>query len=260
MDVNRIYGDVDGQTGITLLIATYFFAFQIYCDFSGYSDIAIGSARMFGIRLMQNFRLPCLARGISDFWSRWHISLTTWFRDYVYFPLGGNRVSIARWMVNVAAVFLISGLWHGAQWTYVIWGAIHAGLYFIERSLSPLRSKCNQMTGIGLFLFRAVSMFLTFHAVVVAWVFFRAESLADGLTVIKKFATDMPSNKRAIVDLPLERFLNVGRLLRRLLPQEPKHFQFVFFEFHQKILAVLHVPKPTCVMISHIAGDVKQNV
>lgn len=226
--VNRIYGDVDGQTGTTLLIATYFFAFQIYCDFSGYSDIAIGSARMFGIRLMQNFRLPYLAKGISDFWSRWHISLTTWFRDYLYFPLGGNRVSVARWMVNIAAVFLISGLWHGAQWTYVIWGAIHAGLYFVERLLQPLRDKCNQMKGVGLFLFRAVSMFLTFHAVVVAWVFFRAESLTDGLTIIKKFAMDVPS-KLYIGSSSVEFGLSVLLIFLLISVQFLQHFKLAPF-------------------------------
>ncbi|MGB0438745.1 MAG: MBOAT family O-acyltransferase, partial [Paracoccaceae bacterium] len=110
--------------GPTLLLATYFFTFQIYCDFSAYSDIAIGSARMLGYDLMKNFNLPYFARSITDFWRRWHISLTTWFTSYVYIPLGGSHVSLPKWVRNVWIVFLLSGLWHGAAWTFVIWGAL----------------------------------------------------------------------------------------------------------------------------------------
>jgi alginate O-acetyltransferase complex protein AlgI len=128
--VNAVYNDPSAHTGPTILLATYFFAFQIYCDFSGYSDIAIGTARVMGYDLMQNFRRPYFARSISEFWSRWHISLSTWFRDYLYIPLGGNRVPRWRWYVNLFAVFLISGLWHGANWTFVVWGALH-GTYLI---------------------------------------------------------------------------------------------------------------------------------
>src|SRR5690606_22150169 len=105
--------------------ATVFFAFQIYCDFSGYSDIAIGTAKTMGVDLMKNFNTPYFSKSVKEFWSRWHISLSTWFRDYVYIPLGGNRVSVNRWIINLFITFLISGIWHGANWTFVIWGAIH---------------------------------------------------------------------------------------------------------------------------------------
>src|SRR5579864_3863024 len=111
-------------------MAAFFFSFQIYCDFSGYSDIAIGAARVMGIRLMTNFNKPYRSKSVSEFWKRWHISLSTWFRDYLYISLGGNRVSIPRWYLNLMIVFLVSGLWHGANWTFVIWGALH-GFYLI---------------------------------------------------------------------------------------------------------------------------------
>lgn len=186
--VNRIYGDIDGSNGATLAIATYFFAFQIYCDFSGYSDIAIGTARMFGIRLMQNFRLPYMAKGISDFWSRWHISLTTWFRDYVYIPLGGNRVGPTRWIINVLIVFLISGFWHGANWTFVFWGLLHACFFGIER-LIQLFWKEEIGNGLLRFFTNLVSSVLTFHAVVFAWIFFRAQSIQEAFTVVSKVIT-----------------------------------------------------------------------
>src|SRR5204863_5533084 len=124
--------------GTSLLLATYFFAFQIYCDFSGYSDIARGVSRIYGIELMKNFETPYFATSIAEFWSRWHISLSTWFRDYVYIPLGGNRVSLTRSMFNIGVVFLISGLWHGANWTFVVWGAVHGMDYLVWRSVQPV--------------------------------------------------------------------------------------------------------------------------
>ena len=188
--VNRIYGDVEGQTGTTLLVATYFFAFQIFCDFSGYSNIAIGTARLFGVRLMQNFNLPYLATGISDFWSRWHISLSTWFRDYVYFPLGGSRVSILRWMLNISVVFVVSGVWHGANWTFVVWGAIHACLYFLERLFKPVSDRLGKLHGIPRLIAHVGCVLLTFHVVLLAWVFFRAQSLGQGVTIISKILTE----------------------------------------------------------------------
>ncbi|GAB3811400.1 hypothetical protein GCM10028895_01510 [Pontibacter rugosus] len=120
--VNSVYNNPTEFDGISHIIATVFFAFQIYCDFSGYSDIAIGAAQVMGFKLMENFRSPYFAKTISEFWGRWHISLSTWFRDYLYIPLGGNRVVKWRWYYNLFIVFLVSGLWHGASWTFVIWG------------------------------------------------------------------------------------------------------------------------------------------
>ena len=128
--VNIVYNDPTHYVGIPLIIATVLFAFQIYCDFAGYSYIAIGAARVMGITLMENFRQPYFSQSISEFWRRWHISLSTWFRDYLYIPLGGNRVAEWRWYFNLLIVFIVSGLWHGANWTFIIWGALH-GLYLI---------------------------------------------------------------------------------------------------------------------------------
>lgn len=174
--VNEVYNNVDGFGGLQNVLATYFFAFQIYCDFSGYSDIAIGCALMLGIRLMKNFRRPYFAVNIQDFWHRWHISLSTWFKDYVYIPLGGNRVVKWRWYYNLFITFLVSGLWHGANWTFVIWGALH-GLYIVLYNLlkqnkvltAEKRGRYKQM----------LNRFFTFHIALLAWIFFRANSLGD---------------------------------------------------------------------------------
>jgi len=187
--VNRVYGSPDQYSGSTLLLATYFFAFQIYCDFSGYSDMAIGSARILGYDLMQNFRLPYLATSIQDFWRRWHISLSSWFADYVYIPLGGSRVASSRWALNIVIVFLLSGLWHGANWTFVVWGGLHACYYLLEvmsrRLLKPRISRIFPET-----LGWCVKVLITFHAVVLAWVFFRARSIPDAFLILGRIVTD----------------------------------------------------------------------
>lgn len=175
--VNQAFSDYAHLPGLALFMAALAFAFQIYGDFSGYSDIALGTSKLFGIRLMQNFNLPYFALGIADFWRRWHISLSSWFRDYVYFPLGGSRVSGWKLHRNIAVIFLLSGLWHGANWTFVVWGAIHAGFYsltFVLKSWGlPLEARPQD----GLARRWAVGLF-TFLTVTLAWVYFRADSLA----------------------------------------------------------------------------------
>ena len=128
--VDGVYNNLDDYSGLALIVATIFFTFQIYCDFSGYSDIAIGSARVMGFELMDNFKRPYFSKSISEFWKRWHISLSTWFRDYLYIPLGGNKVVKWRWYYNLFITFLVSGFWHGANWTFIAWGALH-GIYLI---------------------------------------------------------------------------------------------------------------------------------
>ena len=188
--VNRIYDNPDLYSGSTLLLATYFFAFQIYCDFSGYSDMAVGSARILGYDLMQNFRLPYLAPSIRDFWKRWHISLSTWFADYVYIPLGGNRVSAGRWIFNIFAVFILSGLWHGANWTFVIWGGLHAFYYLFGALFSKVMNKMKK-TVLPVTLSHWLDVLITFHLVVLAWVFFRAKTISDALMIIGRIATDL---------------------------------------------------------------------
>lgn len=184
--VNLIFSDVQSQSGSTLLLGAVFFTFQIYGDFSGYSDIAIGTAKLFGIRLMQNFRTPYFSRDIAEFWRRWHISLTTWFRDYVYIPLGGSRV--VRWKVirNTFVIFLLSGLWHGANWTFVTWGGYHS-LLFIPLLLLKRNRKNTDTVAEGRFLPSLKEFFqmtLTFLLVVFGWIIFRAESISQAWNYI----------------------------------------------------------------------------
>ncbi len=184
--VNPIYNNPFHYHGIQLLIASYLFAFQIYCDFSGYSDIAIGAAQVMGFRLMQNFNAPYFAKSIEEFWRRWHISLSTWFRDYLYIPLGGNRVSVPRWYFNLFFVFLVSGIWHGANWTFVIWGALHGSYIILSNLTKSSRTRMVSLAGLNKIpkLYSAIRMLISFHLVVIGWVFFRARSLHDAQYIL----------------------------------------------------------------------------
>ncbi|GIK37230.1 MAG: MBOAT family protein [Anaerolineae bacterium] len=184
--VNTVYDHPAEWAGWPVLLATFFFAFQIYCDFSGYSDIAIGAARVLGFNLMENFRRPYFAQSPSEFWGRWHISLSTWFRDYLYISLGGNRVSLPRWYLNLMIVFLVSGLWHGAAWTFVLWGGLH-GLYVVgDVASKSLRGKLAQRLGLDRqpTIQVMLSGFVTFSLVCLAWVFFRANSVAEAFLLL----------------------------------------------------------------------------
>jgi alginate O-acetyltransferase complex protein AlgI len=172
-----------------LVLGTYFFAFQIYCDFSGYSDMACGAARVLGFELMENFRRPYLSGSTAEFWSsRWHVSLTSWFRDYVYIPLGGSRVSRLRWAINILMVFLLSALWHGVAWTFVVWGLLN-GSYVLISNLRQRRPVPNRppIGAVG----SAIRAVLTFHLLLVTWVFFRAQSISDALTVLRRIASSL---------------------------------------------------------------------
>lgn len=200
--VDMVYNTPAQHDGSVLLLATYLFALQIYCDFSGYSDIAIGAAKVLGFDLMENFRTPYLSGSIREFWSRWHISLSTWFRDYLYIPLGGNRVGKWRWYYNLFVVFLISGLWHGANWTFILWGALH-GAYLVlavlftgfwkrvERLL-----RLNNAPGFK----RVVNVAITFHLAVFAWIFFRANSMNDAFVVLENIV-EWRSGAQGLMDL-----------------------------------------------------------
>lgn len=170
-----VYNDPTQYSGWSLVLGTYAFAFQIYADFSAYSDIAVGSARILGFRLMKNFDAPYFATSPVDFWRRWHISLSTWFRDYVYVPLGGNRSGAGRWALAVGATFLLSGLWHGARWTFVCWGVYHGLLVLLARAGGAFKLPS------GPVWLRAL---VTFHLVLVGWVLFRAETLSDAWYVL----------------------------------------------------------------------------
>ena len=178
----------NGYHPSAILISIFFFSFQIYCDFSGYSDIAIGAAKVMGFDLMKNFDRPYNSKTIAEFWRRWHISLSTWFRDYLYIPLGGSRVKKGRMYINLFFVFVVSGLWHGANWTFVIWGGIHACYMIFANLTTPFRDKIRLASGIARikWLDNALQKFITFSLVTIAWVFFRANSVNDALCMLKK--------------------------------------------------------------------------
>ena len=189
--VNQVYNNPSEAAGLPLLIGTYLFAFQIYCDFSGYSDIAIGVAQVFGINLMQNFRRPYFAKSIRDFWQRWHISLSTWFRDYLYLSLGGNRTTRWRWYYNIMIVFLISGLWHGANWTFVIWGGLHGSYYLFSYWTRNIRPRLTQLFMLDKipYVHKILRVLFIFHIVLFGWIFFRANTLSDALFIITHLFT-----------------------------------------------------------------------
>ena len=199
---NQIFENSDSYPGSVLIIGVVLFAFQIYGDFSGYSDIAIGLSRMMGIDLMQNFKSPYLAENIQDFWRRWHISLSTWFRDYLYIPLGGSQVdSNFRRSLNIIITFTVSGFWHGANWTFIIWGALHALFYFIQTYYSK------HLKSVKILPANIVKIFniaITFIAVTFAWIFFRAESFSHAINYI----SEIGSSK--ILINPISHFKSMG--------------------------------------------------
>ncbi|MEM6804753.1 MAG: MBOAT family O-acyltransferase [Bacteroidota bacterium] len=201
--VNAVYNDPTEFGGISLILATVFFAFQIYCDFSGYSDIAIGAARILGFDLMLNFRTPYFSKSISEFWKRWHISLSSWFRDYVYIPMGGNRVVKWRWYYNLLITFLVSGLWHGANWTFVIWGGLH-GLYLVCSIVgAPIRQKFNTWVGlqVGTKSMKVLDISIVFVLVCFAWIFFRANTVGDAFYIISHLFSGGMADLYAIFDM-----------------------------------------------------------
>jgi len=189
--VNAVYNNPEHHSGITLAVATIFFAFQIYCDFAGYSNIAIGAAKVMGFKLMTNFNRPYFSRSISEFWKRWHISLSTWFRDYLYISLGGNRVTIPRWYLNLFIVFTISGLWHGANWTFIIWGALN-GFYLVFAIVSEKwRKAFSKMIYLDKLprLNNLLQILITFVLACFAWIFFRANTTEDAFFILKQITT-----------------------------------------------------------------------
>lgn len=184
--VDYVYNSPGEHGAPAYILATILFAVQIYCDFSGYSDIAIGAARVMGVDLMRNFRSPYFSKNISEFWRRWHISLSSWFRDYVYIPLGGNRVVKWRWYYNLFITFLLSGIWHGANWTFVIWGGLH-GIYLMFAVMSQdWRDKAMALLRIERksTLDSAIQISTTFVLVCIGWVFFRANHVGDAFTIL----------------------------------------------------------------------------
>ncbi|GJM31924.1 MAG: O-acyltransferase [Saprospiraceae bacterium] len=201
--VDAIYNNVDMHTGLSFVVATIFFAFQIYCDFAGYSLIAIGCAQIFGFDLMENFRRPYLSGSFKEFWGRWHISLSTWFRDYVYIPLGGSRVSTSRQYFNLFTTFVVSGLWHGANWTFIAWGAIHGLYQIIEKGVLKINTKKRA----GFFRILLVFLFTC-----LAWIFFRAANIQDALQILSTIFTD-PGSQIHIGDKGIFAFSILGIMI-----------------------------------------------
>lgn len=188
--VDAVYSNLTQHNGSTLLFTSILYSIQIYADFAGYSLMAIGYGQLLGIELPANFSRPYFAKTVTDFWHRWHISLTTWFRDYIYFPLGGNRCKKSRWIFNTMIVFLVSGLWHGAAYTFIIWGAIHGGCMVVERLIygDKIKTLSDKLTIGNIF-----RMLLTFTIINFAWIFFRAEHLNNAILIFKKIFTE-PGN------------------------------------------------------------------
>ncbi|MDD5025960.1 MAG: MBOAT family protein [Candidatus Peribacteraceae bacterium] len=224
--VNTVYDHPERFTGLPLIVTTVFFAFQIYCDFSGYSDIAVGSAQVMGFSLTDNFQRPYAARSIRDFWRRWHISLSLWFRDYIYIPLGGNRVSPSRRSLNLMAVFLLCGLWHGAAWTFVVWGALH-GFYQVWGVMTrSMREQLAQVSGLMRFprLLGAWQVTCTFFLVALAWVFFRAATFTDAAYIFTHFTKGLADQlssfaglREILGNLSMSKTLFVGSILSIVL-------------------------------------------
>lgn len=184
--VDEIWNNVSGESSLNLIMAAGLFSIQIYCDFSGYSDIAIGCAKLFGIRLMRNFNVPYFSRDIAEFWRRWHISLTTWFRDYVYIPLGGSRVSKWKVVRNTFVIFLVSGFWHGANWTFLLWGAFHALLFLPLILLGKNRKYTDNVAEERLLpnVKELCQMLLTFVLAAFGWILFRSQSIGETVSFI----------------------------------------------------------------------------
>jgi alginate O-acetyltransferase complex protein AlgI len=223
--VNPVYNNPLNFDSITLILATFFFAYQIYCDFSGYSDIALGSARIIGFKLMTNFRRPYSSTSISDFWQRWHISLSTWFKDYLYISMGGNRVLIPRRFFNLFFVFIISGFWHGANWTFIIWGAIH-GMYLIAAiMLKPIGTKLKFILRLNHFprfiLFS--NIIITFMLTSIAWIFFRANNINDAFYIFSHMLNNLWEN---IFDI----FISNDQIINRIARSKLLYLNSDFFE------------------------------
>jgi alginate O-acetyltransferase complex protein AlgI len=188
--VDHVYNNPQMHNSFSLIIATLFFSYQIFCDYSGYSDMAIGAARIIGFILMTNFNNPYQSKSVHEFWKRWHISLSSWFKDYLYISLGGNRVTIPRWYLNLFIVFLISGLWHGANWTFIIWGALH-GFYLVFALITKnFREKINKVLHFD--RIPLLSVLTTFVFVTFAWIFFRANNVNTAFFIVEKIFTGLP--------------------------------------------------------------------
>ena len=239
--VNLVYNQVGSNDAASFAVATVLFAFQLYCDFSGYSDIAIGSAKVLGIDLINNFDRPYFSQSIAEFWRRWHISLSTWFRDYIYFPLGGNRVSKVRWSFNILIVFLVSGLWHGANWTFVLWGVLHAIYQIAGKLFAPIHNSIAHVIRLNKVpvLHAFIKGIITFALVCIAWVLFRANSIQDAIYIYSSIFANIgsllnPSSVNAMLrtgSLELNAMVKCIQLIIALIIYDVVDMKFGFWEF-----------------------------
>ncbi len=218
--VKTVYDNPQVQPGTIVFLATLFYTFEIYCDFAGYSHIAIGASRILGIDVMKNFDSPYMSGSIAEFWRRWHISLSGWLRDYIYIPLGGNRKGTVRKYLNILIVFAVSGIWHGTALTFLVWGLLHAVYQIIGYILQPIRDKCVEILKVRResFSHRSIKVVFTFLLVNTAWVFFRAEDLPKALLILKKSCEFTPwvFSEGTIYQLGLNR-ANMGLVLLGIL-------------------------------------------
>lgn len=231
--VNEVYNNAGDHDGVAYIFGTILFAFQIYCDFSGYSDIAIGAARTMGFDLMKNFNSPYFSKSLTDFWRRWHISLSSWFRDYVYIPLGGSKNGKFRTYANLFIVFVVSGFWHGAAWTFIIWGAIHGVVLMVEKGISKVKKPIFKRLGLlrdDLFT-RLFFSSIIFVIVCFAWIFFRANNLADALTISQGVFTkfnlgDLFANSTYLIGFDSNEFRVVSFFILLLCFAEIIHLKY----------------------------------
>jgi alginate O-acetyltransferase complex protein AlgI len=253
--VSEIFSNYTSYNGSTLVLGAVLFAFQIYGDFSGYSDIAIGTARLFGFDLMRNFAFPYFSRDIAEFWRRWHISLSTWFRDYVYIPLGGSRGSTWNKIRNILIIFVLSGFWHGANWTFIIWGALNA-LYFIPLMLSRRNRQHTDQVAESTFLpsFRELfQMLLTFGLTTFAWIFFRAESLLHAFDYLHVMFSK--TLFRAPEMMPWEQLIMIGLLVAVEWIQRKKQHAFEFYPSGKKLKVLRWSAYAALLLMIYFFGD-----
>lgn len=236
--VDKVWSNYTGESGSTLFLAAILFAFQIYGDFSGYSDIAIGTSKLFGIKLMRNFHVPYFSRDIAEFWRRWHISLNTWFRDYVYIPLGGSRVSKAKVVHNTFVIFLLSGLWHGANWTFVAWGAYHAVLFLPLILLGKNRKYTNDISEGRVLpsLKELGQIIITFLLVVIGWGIFRSDTISQAWNFICGiFSTSLLS----VPNIPSKTLVFVALMLFVEWVQRSEQHVFTLDRVHSHVVKYL---------------------
>lgn len=235
--VDEVYDDVTVAFSLQLMLAAVMFSFQIYCDFAGYSLIAIGVANLLGFKLSDNFKSSYFACSITDFWRRWHISLTSWFTDYVYIPLGGNRVKKIRWKFNIILTLLLSGLWHGANWTFIIWGIGHGILQIISKKIKSVLDKV-VLRKEFICIRKFIGCILTFFVVTFMWIFFRATSINEALYVIKEiFTWNSGELHNAIKLLEIKRSYFVG-LIPLLLIVASVDYASLRYDLYNKLLSV----------------------